>query len=176
MRVTIAKPRPLPARVFDLRQNKAKYMCACAYRHISELLIWINGAASGKADARGMRNPADELDPVFGAVASYFAMLADPTRLKIMHALCHGERTVGRIVADTGLSQTTVSRHLALMHRHGMATRRRDGNHVHYRIADETMPEVCRAVCRRIASAMDERRPLRRRLLALIPGPKQRAA
>lgn len=140
------------------------------------MLIWINGAASGKADARGMRKPADESDPVFGAVASYFAMLADPTRLKIMHALCYGERTVGRIVADTGVSQTAVSRHLALMHRHGMALRRRDGNHIHYRIADETMPEVCRAVCRRIAGAMDERRPMRRRLLALIPGPKQRAA
>jgi hypothetical protein len=31
-------------------------------------------------------------------------------------------------------------------------------------------------VCNRIANAMDERRPLRRRLLTLIPGSKQRAA
>ena len=57
-----------------------------------------------------------------------------------------------------------------------MARRRRDGNQVYYRIADETMPAVCRAVCNRIAHAMDERRPLRRQLLALIPGPGQRVA
>lgn len=124
----------------------------------------------------GMIGAADESDPVFSVLASYFAVLADPTRLKIMHALCRGERTVSRIVADTGISQTTVSRHLARLHRHGMAWRRRDGNQVYYRIADETMREVCRAVCSRIANAMDERRSLRRRFLALIPEAKRRAA
>jgi len=125
----------------------------------------------------GMNMAANELDDsVFGAIAGYFAMLAEPTRLKIMHALCYGERSVGRIVADTGVNQTTVSRQLALLHRHGMTTRRRDGNQVFYRIADETMPDVCRAVCRRIANSMEGRRPLRRRFLALIPAPKRRAA
>ena len=67
MQVTIAKPRLPPAREFDLRQDKAKYMCECAYMHIREMLTWINGAASGEPDARGMRKPADETDPVFGA-------------------------------------------------------------------------------------------------------------
>jgi DNA-binding transcriptional ArsR family regulator len=140
-------------------------------------LTWINGAARVRRMLTDMMMAANQPDDaVLVAVAGYFAALAEPTRLRIVHALCRGERSVGRIVADTGVSQTTVSRQLALLHRHGMTTRRRDGKRVYYRIADETMPEVCRAVCSHIASAMDERRPLRRQLLALIPGRGRRAA
>ena len=43
-----------------------------------------------------------------------------------MHALCLGERTVTQIVGRTGASQTNVSRHLGLMHRHGMVARRKE--------------------------------------------------
>ena len=117
-----------------------------------------------------------ELDPVFDAVAAYFSVLSEPTRLKIMHAVCNGEKTVSQIVADTGSTQTNVSRHLGLMHRHGVLTRRRDGNQIYYTVADPTMVELCRTVCNRIAGTIDERRPLRRQLLRLIPAPKKRAA
>mgnify|MGYP003349626205 CR=1 FL=1 len=41
-----------------------------------------------------------ELDPVFDAVAAYFSVLSEPTRLKIMHAVCNGERSVSEIVLD----------------------------------------------------------------------------
>lgn len=118
----------------------------------------------------------DEADSVFSTLAGYFAMLAEPARLKIMHAICDAERSVNEIVAASGVSQTSVSRHLALMHRHGMVRRRRDGNQIYYRLSDQAMPELCRTVCTRIASAMDEHRPLRRRLLKFIPAPRKRAA
>jgi DNA-binding transcriptional ArsR family regulator len=103
-------------------------------------------------------------------------MLAEPARLKIMHTICDGERTVNDIVARTGLSQTSASRHLGLMHRHGLVERRRTANLVYYRVADETMPELCRAVCERIALTLQRRQPLRRRLLRLIPSAMRRAA
>lgn len=119
----------------------------------------------------------DELDPVFSSVASYFGVLAEPTRLKIMHTLCQGEKTVGEVVAATGATQTNISRHLALMHRQGVVARRKQGTQVHYSVADQTMVELCRSVCNRIASTIDERRPLRRQLLRLLPPvAKKRAA
>ena len=118
----------------------------------------------------------NELDPVFDAVAAYFSVLSEPTRLKIMHAVCTGEKTVSQIVAETGATQTNVSRHLGLMHRHGVLARRRDGTQIHYRVADPTMVELCRIVCNRIAARIDERRPLKRQFLKLIPAPKKRAA
>ena len=57
-----------------------------------------------------------DLDPVFTAVAKYFGLLAEPTRLKILHSICDTERQVSAIVGETGASQTNVSRHLSLMH------------------------------------------------------------
>ena len=119
----------------------------------------------------------NELDPVFQTVASYFAVLSEPTRLKIMHTLCQGERTVSEIIAETGATQTNVSRHLGLMHRHGLLARRKQGTQVHYSVADETMVELCRSVCTRIAGTIEARRPLKRQLLKLIPpAQKKRAA
>jgi DNA-binding transcriptional ArsR family regulator len=111
-----------------------------------------------------MKTSEDTLQPVLNAVAGYFAALAEPTRLRILHTLCAGERTVGRIVEETGLSQPTVSRHLGALHRHGIAARRRDGNLVHYRIADATTRELCRSVCERISDGIAGRPQLRRRL------------
>ena len=118
----------------------------------------------------------DELDAVFDSVAAYFSVLSDPTRLKIMHAVCHSERSVSQIVIAIGATQTNVSRHLGLMYRNGVLARRRDGNHIYYRVADETIIELCRSVCNRIAVNIDDQQPLKRQLLKLIPAAKTRAA
>ncbi len=119
----------------------------------------------------------DELDPVFDAVASYFSVLSEPTRLRIMHAVCDTEKTVTQIVEEIGATQTNASRHLGLMFRAGVLSRRKDGNQVYYSVADPSMVEICRTVCNRIAGSMDEKKPLRRELLRLLPAPrKQRAA
>ena len=117
-----------------------------------------------------------EMDPVFDAVAAYFSVLSEPMRLRIMHAVCNGERTVSQIVEATGATQTNVSRHLSLMHREQVLNRRKDGTQVYYKVADEAMLELCRSVCTRIAGAMDERKPLKKQLLKLMPAPRKRAA
>ena len=115
---------------------------------------------------------------VFDVVASYFSLLSEPMRLRIMHAVCEQEKTVSQIVSELGATQTNVSRHLSLMHRSGVLARRKEGNQVHYRAADAAMVEICRSVCDRIASQMDAKRPLRRELLRLMPRrkPKPRPA
>ncbi|HEV8500679.1 MAG TPA: metalloregulator ArsR/SmtB family transcription factor [Casimicrobiaceae bacterium] len=107
----------------------------------------------------------DELDRVFAVVAQHFALLAEPTRLKILHAICADERSVSAIVAATGATQTNVSRHLALMHRAGVVTRRRQGSAVYYRVDDPQFVEICRNVCVQIAGRLDERSSLSRGLL-----------
>ena len=111
----------------------------------------------------------NELDPVFNRVAAYFALLSEPMRLKIMHAVCLEEKSVTQIVEATGATQTNVSRHLNRMHAAGAVSRRKDGNQVYYRVADETLVEMCRNVCVRIAAEIDLQQPLRRDLLELLP-------
>jgi DNA-binding transcriptional ArsR family regulator len=109
---------------------------------------------------------SDEPDEVFEAVARYFALLAEPTRLKILHAICHDERSVSAIVAATGATQTNVSRHLSLMHQAGVVSRRREGSTVFYKVLDPEFGEMCRTVCARIAGRMEAGDVLKRDLLS----------
>ncbi len=118
----------------------------------------------------------DELDPVFVAVAAYFSVLSEPTRLRIMHAICETEKPVSQIVEEVDSTQTNVSRHLGLMYRAGVLSRRKVASRVYYRISDKSMIEICRTVCNRIAGQMDEKKPMRRELLRLLPTAKSRAA
>ena len=117
-----------------------------------------------------------ELDPVFDAVAAYFSVLSEPTRLRIVHAICEEEKPVSQIVEEIGSTQTNISRHLSLMFRSGVLARRKHGNQVYYRVADASMVEICRSVCNQIAGRMEEAKPLRRGLLRLLPTAKKRAA
>lgn len=118
----------------------------------------------------------DELHPVFDAVAAYFSVLSEPTRLRIMHSICEKEKPVSQIVAELAATQTNVSRHLPLMYRAGVLARRKEGNQVYYRVTDASMIEICHTVCNQIASRLDDKKPLRRGLLRLLPAPKKRAA
>jgi DNA-binding transcriptional ArsR family regulator len=107
----------------------------------------------------------DELRDVFASVARYFSLLADPTRLSILHAICSGERSVSAIVGVTGATQTNVSRHLALLHQAGIVGRRRVGANVLYRLDDPEFAQICRMVCVRIAGRIDAVEPLKQDLL-----------
>ena len=111
------------------------------------------------------RRSGNELERVYASVARYFALLSQPTRLKILHAICQSEQSVSAIVAATGATQTTVSRHLALLHQAGVVSRRRDRSNVRYRVADPMFVDICRSVCVQIAARIDERAPLRNELL-----------
>jgi DNA-binding transcriptional ArsR family regulator len=118
----------------------------------------------GRAN-RNARQSADDLHAVFDAVARYFSLLAEPTRLRILHAICQSEQSVTAIVAATGATQTNVSRHLALLFRAGVVLRRREGNTVYYAVADPDFVSICRTVCVRIAGGIDASQPLKRDLL-----------
>lgn len=98
----------------------------------------------------------DEMDRVFEKVSGYFSLLAEPTRLKILHALCDGEKPVGTVVETVGSSQTNVSRHLTAMYRAGVLSRRKEANLVFYAIEDESVIELCRTVCVQVASRLED--------------------
>ena len=61
---------------------------------------------------------ATQLNLVFGA-------LADPTRRAMLERLARGEATVNELVAPTGFSQPTISRHLQVLERAGLVSRGR---------------------------------------------------
>ncbi len=116
----------------------------------------------------------EKLDHAFDAVASYFSVLSEPTRLRIMHVTCEEEKSVSQIVEEIGATQTNVSRHLNLMYRSGVLTRRKEGNLVYYHAANAEMVDICRRVCNHIAAQYEDKKPLRGVLLRLMPQPARK--
>ena len=86
-------------------------------------------------------------DEMFEPVAERLRVLADATRLRILNRLRQGETSVLALAASVGTSQPNVSRHLALLLRAGIVTRRQEGRHVHYRVLDPFVDRICDAIC-----------------------------
>lgn len=97
----------------------------------------------------------NELDALLEQVSGYFAVLSEPTRLKIIRALCDGEKSVNDIVEQVESTQSNVSRHLNLMYRAGVLGRRKEGTLVMYTVKEPTVVELCRTVCVHVASRVD---------------------
>jgi DNA-binding transcriptional ArsR family regulator len=76
------------------------------------------------------------------ALARYFRVLGDPTRLRIVEALLAGERTVSELVSITGAPQSRVSNHLACLKWCRVAESERRGRQVVYSIADRRVAKV----------------------------------
>lgn len=94
----------------------------------------------------------EEMQELFEEVSNYFFLLSEPTRLKILHALCNGERPVGEIVTEIESTQANVSRQLNMLYRARILARRKDGTQVYYRIDDQNTIDVCRTVCGQMSS------------------------
>lgn len=69
--------------------------------------------------------------------------LADPTRQKIMDAVCCCWLNVGEIVDAVGVSQPTVSHHLAILREAGLVNMREDGRHTFYTLDQEKVVLCC---------------------------------
>src|SRR5678816_2300535 len=70
--------------------------------------------------------------------ASWFRALADPTRVQMVELLARNRRpmSVGEIVAEMGLAQSTVSQHLKILAEVRFVLIEPVGNARHYRIND----------------------------------------
>ena len=80
--------------------------------------------------------------------ARRFALLGDPTRLRILKVLMErGELPVGRLAAAAGTSRFNASAHLARLSDAGLVARRREGTAIYYRTSDENLPRICDWMC-----------------------------
>ena len=94
-------------------------------------------------------------DAVFDSVAELFGLLSTPIRLKIIGALCNGEKNVSQLLAEINTTQPNMSQHLSTLYRAGVLGRRRDSTQIYYRLQSERVATLCRAVCTQVAIEMD---------------------
>lgn len=93
---------------------------------------------------------------VFELAAELFGVLATPMRLRILSALCDGERSVTQLLEKIDTTQPNLSQHLNVLYRSGVLAKRKEGTQVIYRVQSEKAVTLCRAVCTQIAIEVDE--------------------
>lgn len=84
-------------------------------------------------------------------VATYFQALSEPTRLRILNFLRDGERSAGELATLCGYTGANISRHMAMLTAQGLVAREARGTSVYFRIADQSVYDLCDLVCGNIA-------------------------
>jgi DNA-binding transcriptional ArsR family regulator len=86
-------------------------------------------------------------DDLVELIARRFRVIGEPMRIRLLDRLRDGEATVGELSEALSASQQNVSKHLAVLADVGILGRRKEGNHVYYRVVDEGVYALCEAVC-----------------------------
>jgi DNA-binding transcriptional ArsR family regulator len=86
-------------------------------------------------------------DDLVELIARRFRAIGEPMRIKLLDQLRGGEATVSELSEAIGASQQNVSKHLAVLADAGILGRRKEGNHVYYRIVDQGVLTLCEEVC-----------------------------
>lgn len=101
-----------------------------------------------EADMGASKKRAEALSPAaVEMIASRFRILGEPLRIRIIQELHEGEKNVSELVAAVGSTQPNVSKHLRILQDAGVVGRRQDGNLVYCYIADDSVLNLCDAVC-----------------------------
>lgn len=94
-------------------------------------------------------DPQDAIDVssrVFERAADLFGLLAAPTRLRIIRELCGAELNVSELLMRIEITQPNMSRHLSLLYRSGLVSKRRDGAQIFYQVSSDVRSLVCASV------------------------------
>ncbi|MDI9332073.1 MAG: metalloregulator ArsR/SmtB family transcription factor [Alphaproteobacteria bacterium] len=97
------------------------------------------------------QEPLTESEQVFELAAELFRVMSAPMRLKIISSLCNGEKNVGQLLEEIDTTQPNMSQHLNTLYQAGVLGRRREGVQIYYRITNDRVVTLCRAVCTQIA-------------------------
>ena len=100
---------------------------------------------------------AIESDEVFEIAAEVFRVMSAPMRLKIISSLCNGEKNVGQLLGEIDTTQPNMSQHLNTLYTAGVLGKRREGVQIYYRIINDRVVTLCRAVCTQIAIEADSK-------------------
>ncbi|MEY4294390.1 MAG: hypothetical protein RLY82_78 [Pseudomonadota bacterium] len=92
---------------------------------------------------------------VFEVAAELFSVLSTPIRLQILGALCDGELSVSQILERVETTQPNLSQHLAILYRHGVIGKRKEGTQVIYNVQSEKAVALCRSVVTQVAIELD---------------------
>lgn len=93
--------------------------------------------------------PADlgELKVNACSMAAKLRLMSNPDRLVMLCRMDEGEVSVGELVTLTGLSQSSVSQHLAMLREEGVVAIRGKAQTRYYRLTDKVVITTIHALC-----------------------------
>jgi ArsR family transcriptional regulator, lead/cadmium/zinc/bismuth-responsive transcriptional repressor len=80
------------------------------------------------------------------AMADFFALLADPNRLRILELIAESEMCVHELAEAIGMTEAAVSQQLRHLRAQRIVTHDKRGRHVYYQLADRHIIEIYRLV------------------------------
>jgi DNA-binding transcriptional ArsR family regulator len=116
------------------------------------------GAKTIKKKASSKKS-SDATDAMFELAAETFRVMSAPMRLKIINCLCDEEKNVGQLLEEIDTTQPNMSQHLNTLFKAKILGRRREGVQIYYRIINERVVTLCRALCTQIAIDSDIAHP-----------------
>ncbi|WP_415393927.1 ArsR/SmtB family transcription factor [Paracoccus sp. SJTW-4] len=101
--------------------------------------------------------PAAAMQPLIeqtDSIASLFKAMGHDGRLTILCHLRSGEKNVSELEALLSSRQAIVSQQLARLRMEGLVVARREGQTIHYRLADARVPAILDLLARHARAAM----------------------
>jgi DNA-binding transcriptional ArsR family regulator len=93
-------------------------------------------------------------DDLAELIARRFRAIGEPMRVRVLDLLRDGELSVSTLAERLDASQQNVSKHLSVLAETGIVARRKEGNFVYYRVADEGVFALCEQVCGSLQSQL----------------------
>lgn len=90
-------------------------------------------------------------------LASFFKMLAEPVRLRLLYSLClDGKATIGDLVERLDIQQSVASKHMKLLHETGHVSKKKEGGRVLFYLPDDTLCQLCGMAFSKIENRMKQ--------------------
>jgi ArsR family transcriptional regulator len=105
---------------------------------------------------------------VFEMQAEICKTIANPTRLRILHVLREGEKSVGELVDLLGLKQSNLSQHLSIMKQATILKTRKQGSNIYYSVAYPKINTACDLVRELLIESIGRKQELSKNLAAQL--------
>jgi ArsR family transcriptional regulator len=105
---------------------------------------------------------------VFEMQADICKTLANPTRLRILHALREGEKSVGELAGLLDLRQSNLSQHLSIMRQAQILKTRKQGANIYYSVAYPKINMACDLVRELLIESLGKKQELSKNLAAQL--------
>jgi rhodanese-related sulfurtransferase len=83
---------------------------------------------------------------VYQQLANIVKAMSNPHRLEILELLAQGQYSVAEIAEETEISGANASQHMQVLKQAQLVSTRREGNHVYYRLAGESIYKAWKAL------------------------------